>query len=266
MNGINDILQSHINDIMPEEENASGQTEKDTGLPSTIAQEENEFVTSVPISAETETPTAILDESISIKTETLNQTQTQAQTVGNYISQIENLLFKLKTVLGEKNEQVVSNISDFSNSSNPPLPDTPDNLIPKTHSPVFTTTESSADIHEGVFNGEGMVGHDGKSYPIPPNYASKSKLVEGDLLKVTVTINGTLIFKQIGPIERDRRVGELVLEEDGTYRVICENSPYRVLTAAITYHKGRAGQQVVVLTPKDAPSKWAAVEYFINEE
>lgn len=40
---------------------------------------------------------------------------------------------------------------------------------------------------DGVFDGENMVGEDGNPYPVPPNYASKSKLVEGDLMRVTIT-------------------------------------------------------------------------------
>ena len=38
-------------------------------------------------------------------------------------------------------------------------------------------------IIEGVFDGQNMVGSDGKTYPVPANYASKSKLVQGDILK-----------------------------------------------------------------------------------
>ena len=34
-------------------------------------------------------------------------------------------------------------------------------------------------VVEGVFDGQNMVGSDGKIYSVPPNYASKSKLVEG---------------------------------------------------------------------------------------
>ncbi|MBU0671017.1 hypothetical protein KKF29_02555, partial [Patescibacteria group bacterium] len=40
-------------------------------------------------------------------------------------------------------------------------------------------------IIEGVFNGQNMVGPDGEIFTIPANYASKSKLVEGDILKLT---------------------------------------------------------------------------------
>ena len=40
----------------------------------------------------------------------------------------------------------------------------------------------SGKVVEGVFDGQTMIGPDGKSYPVPANYASKSKLIEGDIL------------------------------------------------------------------------------------
>jgi hypothetical protein len=43
--------------------------------------------------------------------------------------------------------------------------------------------ETLGKIIEGVFDGQNMVGSDGKTYPVPANYASKSKLVQGDILK-----------------------------------------------------------------------------------
>src|SRR3989344_3463282 len=65
-------------------------------------------------------------------------------------------------------------------------------------------TEAGAVIIEGVFDGQNMVGPDGKLYSVPANYASKSKLVEGDLLKLTISPDGSFIYKQIGPVERER--------------------------------------------------------------
>ena len=55
-------------------------------------------------------------------------------------------------------------------------------------------------IVEGVFNGQNMVGPDGEIYTIPANYASKSKLVEGDILKLTIAPDGSFVYKQIGPV------------------------------------------------------------------
>ncbi|HET7630020.1 MAG TPA: hypothetical protein VFK03_01460, partial [Candidatus Saccharimonadales bacterium] len=55
-------------------------------------------------------------------------------------------------------------------------------------------------VIEGVFDGQNMVGSDGKTYPVPANYASKSKLVQGDILKLTIADDGTFLYKQIGPV------------------------------------------------------------------
>jgi hypothetical protein len=116
-------------------------------------------------------------------------------------------------------------------------------------------------VVEGVYDGEHMVGGDGKSYPVPPNYASKSKLVEGDLMKLTIGQRGNFIYKQIGPVERQRLVGALAYDQAGSqFVVLAGGRSWRVLKASITYFKGESGDEAVILVPKNAPSKWAAVE------
>lgn len=121
-------------------------------------------------------------------------------------------------------------------------------------------------VVEGVFDGMGMVGDDGKSYIVPPNYASKSKLVEGDMLKLTIGARGNFIYKQIGPIERQRIIGTLAYDQEtGQYLVVAGGRSWKVLKASITYFKAEAGDEAVILAPKNAPSKWAAVENVIKK-
>jgi hypothetical protein len=120
-------------------------------------------------------------------------------------------------------------------------------------------------VVEGVFDGENMVGSDGRQYVVPPNYASKSKLVEGDILKLTIQPNGTFMYKQIGPIERQRIVGALSRDEmTNEWQVVASGRKYAVLTAAVSFHKGDYGDEAVILIPKAAPSKWAAVENIVK--
>jgi len=120
---------------------------------------------------------------------------------------------------------------------------------------------------EGVFDGEHMVGEDGRQYLVPPNYASKSKLVEGDLLRLSINEAGRFLFKQKGPIERSRIVGTLVQDElSSDWKVISNGNGYKVLAAAISFHKGEVGDDVVLLVPKNAPSRWAAVENVIKKD
>jgi len=124
--------------------------------------------------------------------------------------------------------------------------------------------DESGKIIEGVFDGEHMIGPDGKQYSIPANYASKSKLVEGDILKLTITGNGTFIYKQIGPIERIRVVGRLEKVSDGSFYIVADGNKWKVLGASITYFKASPGDEVVILIPKTGESNWAAVENVVK--
>ncbi len=126
--------------------------------------------------------------------------------------------------------------------------------------------EEEGNIVEGVFDGESMIGPDGKKYSVPANYASKSKLIEGDIMKLTITGGGTFIYKQIGPIERARVIGQLEKEADGAYYVAADGKRWRVLPASITYFKGQPGDEVVILVPKSGESRWAAVENIIRTQ
>jgi hypothetical protein len=120
-------------------------------------------------------------------------------------------------------------------------------------------------VVEGVFDGQGMVGSDGKVYTVPPNYASKSKLVEGDLLKLTITPRGSFIYKQIGPIERSRIVATLGFDAtNGEYYATYEDKRWSVIKASVTYFKGEPDDEIVILVPQNAPSRWAAVENIIK--
>ncbi len=114
-------------------------------------------------------------------------------------------------------------------------------------------------VIEGVFDGESMIGKDGRKYPVPPNYASKSKLVPGDKMKLTIAADGTFIYKQIGPVERTKITG--VLEEDaGKFKVLSDGKYYHVLLASVTYFKAKPGDTLSIIVPKDQEADWAAVE------
>lgn len=120
--------------------------------------------------------------------------------------------------------------------------------------------ENIGKVIEGVFDGQNMVGSDGKMYPVPANYASKSKLVQGDILKLTIADDGTFLYKQIGPIPRKQVVGTLKLD-NGHYFVEVGPKDYRVLLASVTYFKAKPGDQVSVNLPEDdSQAEWAALE------
>jgi hypothetical protein len=115
-------------------------------------------------------------------------------------------------------------------------------------------------VIEGIFDGQSMHDSDGKSYPVPANYASKSKLVEGDIMKLTIAEDGSFIYKQIGPVARKQVIGTLN-QHDGAYYVEVQGREYRVLLASVTFFQLNVGSQVSVLLPEDnREAEWAAVE------
>ena len=158
------------------------------------------------------------------------------------IKRLRSLLADAETNLSAAKELLISLVGD----------DSPAHVSPK--------EEVAGKVIEGVFDGNGMVGPDGKSYPVPANYASKSKLVEGDILKLTIADDGTFIYKQIGPVARRQIIGTLN-QHDGTFFVEAGGREYRVLMASVTYFKCKIGDQVSIIIPEDnREAEWAAVE------
>lgn len=122
----------------------------------------------------------------------------------------------------------------------------------------------ASQIIEGIFDGEKMIGLDGKNYPIPVNYASKSKLIEGDLLKLTITEDDSFVYKQISPADRRKILGIVVRDSNGKFYVSAEGRKYNVLLASLTYFKADEGDEVTIVVPREKVSKWAAIEAVVE--
>ena len=117
----------------------------------------------------------------------------------------------------------------------------------------------SGKVIEGVFDGQNMIDAKNNIYPVPANYASKSKLIEGDRLKLTIAENGAFIYKQIELIPRDLKVGHLVL--DGSqYQVLVDKKIYNVLYASVTFYRAHVGDKVTIIIPEGGKSNFAAIE------
>ncbi|MDP2684003.1 MAG: hypothetical protein Q8P20_03000 [bacterium] len=127
-------------------------------------------------------------------------------------------------------------------------------------------TNSNERIVEGIFDGEKMIDAHNKEYSIPPNYASKSKLVEGDVLKLTITNSGRFIYKQISPIDRERKIGVLAKStEIDQWCVLDNGKKYKILNASVTFYKGKPGDEVIYIIAKDKPNTWAAVDNIVRK-
>jgi hypothetical protein len=135
----------------------------------------------------------------------------------------------------------------------------------KTGRPKKVEGDAEGLVIEGTFDGQLMFGTDGKQYPVPANYASKSKLVEGDMLKLTITPDGSFIYKQIGPIDRRHAIGIVSQDENGNYHVVVDGEPYRVLLASITYFRAEPGDEVAVVLPRELSASWVAIENILQK-
>ena len=159
------------------------------------------------------------------------------------IKRLRALITEAETSLAACKELLISIVGDEVNTSQ------------------ISNDDSLGKIVEGVFDGQNMLGSDSKNYPVPANYASKSKLVQGDILKLTITDDGSFMYKQIGPIPRRQLIGTLRLE-NGHYFVDTQEKSYRILLASVTYFKAKPGDQVSVNVPEDESTtvEWAALE------
>lgn len=119
-----------------------------------------------------------------------------------------------------------------------------------------------AKVIEGVFTGKDMLGADKKLYPVPANYASKSKIVEGSKLKVTIKGDGTYQYKIIDEIDYVSTTGTLIKDGDH-FVVISQNGIYQVIPAAVTYIHARVGDRVSIRIPKDIKATYAAIDTLV---
>ena len=195
-----------------------------------------------------ETPSSIMwnDRNLNIQTESeirlMNESENNETVLPEkQVKRLRALLNEAETNLAAAKELLFSIIGD-------------DDL------PKRTPEEVTGKVIEGVFDGQTMHDADGKAYPVPANYASKSKLVEGDILKLTIADDGSFIYKQIGPVARRQVIGTLV-QHDGAYYVEAGGKEFRVLLASVTFFKAHVGDQVSIIVPEDnRDAEWAAVE------
>ncbi len=159
------------------------------------------------------------------------------------VKRLKSLIQEAETSLAAAKELLISLIGD-------------DDIVMRSSS----TEDIAGKVIEGVFDGQTMLGPDGKTYPVPANYASKSKLIEGDILKLTIADDGGFIYKQIGPVARRQIIGTL-MQHDGAYYVEAGGREYRVLLASVTYFKAKTGDQISIIVPEDhREAEWAAIE------
>jgi hypothetical protein len=137
----------------------------------------------------------------------------------------------------------------------------------KSNGGLRSSEESTAlEVVEGYFDGESMIGDNGKTYLVPQNYASKTQLVVGDRMKWILTPDRE-VFKLIQPVNRERVTGTFAIEGEN-FVVLVDKfaTPIKVLKASATYAikqlNLQPGDEVAIYIPKDSENpNWGA---FIN--
>jgi len=117
-------------------------------------------------------------------------------------------------------------------------------------------------IVEGIYNGQHLIDKNKRKFSVPENYASKSKLVEGDILKLIITADGSFIFKQIEPIERETKLAQ-IKKKNNDLCAYCEGKYYNLLKASLSYFKAKEGDEATIIVAKNNNCKHAAIENII---
>ena len=128
---------------------------------------------------------------------------------------------------------------------------------------LHTYNSEDSKIIEWVFTWEEMYWVDWNKYPIPANYASKSKLVQWDKLKLTIASNWKMTYKQIAPIERETVVW-LLTEDKWKYQAVVDGEVYDLLTAAVTHFQANIWDKLSLIIPKWKKATFAAIDWIIN--
>ena len=119
------------------------------------------------------------------------------------------------------------------------------------------------ELGRGFFTGTSVVTQKG-TFQVPENYISKSRLVEGDELKVFIK-EGRILFKQIRPVPRKAARG-IILRKDNKCNVIVGDSQYKIISASARFFSLESGDEVMIQLPAEEKAEWAVVTYVIKRE
>jgi hypothetical protein len=129
-----------------------------------------------------------------------------------------------------------------------------------------TYSEGNMEVVEGKFDGYFMIGADQKKYPVPLNYSSKTKLVPGDILKLKILEDGKFIYKLIQPVERKHIRATLSRTDDNKFIAMTdEGKTYFLNQAAVTFFKGKPGDELYILVNDKEEGGFAAIEAIIKK-
>ncbi len=181
------------------------------------------------------------------------------QFVQNVLWEMENDFKRVKIVLNQ--------LSKFDPENSDSLTSTEkenDNVMWSDE--LKSYTEENAEVVEWKFDGYFMVWVDQKKYPVPLNYSSKTKLVPGDILKLKILDDGKFVYKLIQPIERKHIRAVLSKTDDNKFVAVTDDGKnYFLNQAAVSFFKGKPGDELYVLVNEKEDASFAAIEAIIKK-
>ncbi len=191
------------------------------------------------------------------KEEMMQKHQQMVQFVQNMLGNIENDMKRIRLTLNQ--------LAKFD-------PENPESVEHKEaeqamgNEELKTYSEENAEVVEGKFDGYFMIGADQKKYPVPLNYSSKTKLVPWDYLKLKILEDGKFIYKLIQPVERKHVRAILSKTDDNKFVAITDDGKnYFLNQAAVTFFKGKAGDELYILINDKEDMSFAAIEAIIKK-
>lgn len=141
-----------------------------------------------------------------------------------------------------------------------------DAAAPKQSATEATEEGENIKVVEGSFDGNFMQWGDGKIYPVPMNYASKTKLIPGDMLKLRIMEDGKLVYKLIAPAPRKYVKAKLSKTEEGKFIALTEEGKtYSLNQAAVSFFKGNIGNEMSIIVNASEENNSAAIEALIDK-
>jgi|GEM_PF-2975633 len=117
---------------------------------------------------------------------------------------------------------------------------------------------------EGTFDGQYLVAPDGRKTEVPGNYAAKSRLVCGDVLKVFAD-NGKQVFKQIDKVER-KKIDGVLTKKEGKWYILADTGSYRILDVAAEFNQANLNDKVSAFIPaSNLNASFAALDRVFKE-
>ncbi len=179
---------------------------------------------------------------------------------------VQNVVWNIETDL-KRVKLILSQLTKFDPSN----PDALATIEEETKETIWTGdlkayNEEDMEIVEGKFDWYFMIGADQKKYPVPLNYSSKTKLVPGDILKLKILDDGKFIYKLIQPVERKHIRALLSRTDDNKYIAMTdEGKSYFLNQAAVTFFKGKPGDELYILVNDKEEGWFAAIEAIIKK-